>query len=206
MTVHFTSDPHFGHRKVAALRGFGTLEEPDTAAHDYALIDRWQTTVREEDVVYVLGDLAASNPTHALDTLRVLPGRKRLVLGNHDKAHPMNRDAWKWTLPYADVFEFVAPFARVKVLGREVMLSHFPYERDRNEARYLQYRLRDEGLPLLHGHTHGEERLTVSTTLRPLSATRTLVRPRIEVHVGVDAWDLTPVSDERVAALLDEAA
>jgi calcineurin-like phosphoesterase family protein len=35
------------------------------------------------------------------------------------------------------------------------MLSHFPYKGDHKPGdRYPEWRLRDEGLPLLHGHVH----------------------------------------------------
>lgn len=201
MTTYFTSDLHFGHRKVAALRGFGE-HETATEAHDEALLARWHDAVREDDVVFVLGDVSAGGRTgteHALGLLDLLPGRKRLIAGNHDPVHPMNREAHKWSAAFAEVFEFVAPFARVKVLGREVVLSHFPYYRDRGEPRYLQWRLRHEGVPLLHGHTHGEERLTVSPFSGPHG-------PTVEVHVGADAWGLSPVSDAEVADLLERTA
>lgn len=60
-----------------------------------------------------------------------------------------------------------------------VMLSYFPYATDHTtSARYLQFRLRDEGNWLLHGHTHAKEKIT----------------SRREIHVGLDAWNLRPVS------------
>lgn len=56
---------------------------------------------------------------------------------------------------YHEVFAAVAPFARRKFDGREFMLSHFPYHGDHTETeRYSSCRLRDIGLPLVHGHTH----------------------------------------------------
>lgn len=200
MTTHFTSDPHFGHAKVAGFRGFETAIEMDAA-----ISDRWREAVAPDDVVWVLGDLAASSPTYALQRLAGLPGRKRLIWGNHDRGHPMHSDAHKWTDPYLDVFESMAQSARVRIRGREVLLSHFPYERDRDPAspRYLQWRLRDEGLPLLHGHTHGTERLTSTRVYDPNGWGA--YRVRLEVHVGMDAWDLTPVSVLDVAALLEGA-
>jgi calcineurin-like phosphoesterase family protein len=193
VAVHFTSDLHLGHEKVADLRGFASTEE-----HDAALLERWKERVAPADVVWVLGDLCAGGAlatARALTALREWPGRKRLVLGNHDRAHPMYRDAHRWAPAYASVFEWVTPAARTKVQGVEVLLSHFPYERDRGETRHAQWRLRDEGLPLLHGHTHGTERLTVTPPWRA---------DRVEVHVGVDAWGLAPVSDAVVAAELRE--
>lgn len=186
MTVFFTSDPHFGHQFVSQLRGHGI-----TAFHDLAICENWQRQVKPDDIVWVLGDLCMNNPSWALSLLDGLPGRKRLIVGNHDKIHPMHRDAWKFTKQYHEVFEFVAPFARTKVCGTEVMLSHFPYEADRGEARYMQYRLRNEGLPLLHGHTHGQERVAIDYDSNT-----------IEIHVGLDAWDLKLVTDSQVAELL----
>ena len=184
-TVFFTSDPHWGHAKAAQHRGFSTPE-----AHDLALIDAWNATVGPEDIVWILGDLAASGPTHALAVLATLPGTKHLISGNHDKTHPMHRDAHRHLRAYLEVFASVQSAARRKINGRDVLLSHFPYTRDRGEMRHAQWRLRDEGAWLLHGHTHGRERVTDFGTS--------------EIHVGVDAWDLAPVSLETVADLIEK--
>lgn len=171
MSVWFTSDPHFGHRMVAGLRGFAGPDE-----HDAHLIDRWSRRVGKNDQVWVLGDLTVSSPAKALDIIRGLPGTKHLIAGNHDGCHPMHRDSHKRVKPYLDAFASVQSAARRRILGKEVLLSHFPYSKDRHEARYLQWRLRDEGAWLLHGHTHGQERIDGR-----------------EIHVGVDAWDFAPV-------------
>ena len=182
MTVWFTSDVHFGHRKAAEHRGFSDVDE-----HDATLIDNWTATVAPDDVVWVLGDIAASSPTYALAVLSTLPGTKHLILGNHEQAHPMHRDAHKHLRKYLDVFESVAQSARRRIsctidgeeTNREVLMSHFPYFRDRGPVRHSQWRLPYEKRWLLHGHTHGREQLTAATS---------------EIHVGVDAWDLTPVA------------
>lgn len=184
MSVWFTSDCHFGHRLVAGLRGFGSTDE-----HDEALAREWRRVVRDTDHVWVLGDLAASSPAHALEVVDSLPGIKHLVSGNHDKCHPMHRDAHNWQRRYLDVFASVQPFARRKIAGRDVLLSHFPYLVDRDEPRHMQYRLRDEGAWLLHGHLHSGERATSDR----------------ELHVGVDAWDLAPVNLTTVADHIEAA-
>lgn len=185
MTVLFTSDLHFGHRKAAEHRGFADAEQ-----HDRALVENWNAAVTRDDDVWILGDLAASSPTYALSLLRTLPGRKHLISGNHDKTHPMHRDSHKHLRTYLGAFESVQSAARRRIDGREVLLSHFPYRRDRGEMRHGQWRLREEGLWLLHGHTHGRERLTHFSR---------------EVHVGVDAWDLAPVRLDEVNALIEQS-
>lgn len=180
MSVWFTSDLHFGHRFVAGLRGF-----EDPADHDERLMAEWQERVSKDDQVWVLGDLAVSSPVRALDLIQSLPGRKHLIAGNHDGCHPMHRDSHKWQPKYLTAFESVQAFARRRIDGEEILLSHFPYAKDRNEARYMQYRLRNEGAWLLHGHTHGSERLEGR-----------------EIHVGVDAWDFAPVPIHTIADLM----
>lgn len=184
-TIRFTSDLHLGHPKVAEIRGFESTDE-----HDEHLAWRWRTFVHEHDVVYVLGDVSGDGgQAHALEILRGLPGEKRLILGNHDAAHPLHSRAFRHLAEYLDVFSYVAPFGHVKIGGRRVLLSHFPYRRDRETVRHAQWRLRDEGAWLLHGHTHGPERLTASER---------------EIHVGADAWGFRPVSLDEVGALIRE--
>jgi len=182
--VWFTSDLHFGHRLVARHRGFGD----DTMAHDTAIYDNWTKVVAKDDVVWVLGDLALNSVGRALEVIGSLPGRKHLIAGNHDPCHPMHRAAHKWQRRYLEAFVSVQPFARQKIDGQEVLLSHFPYDKDRHEVRYTQYRLPNEGKWLLHGHTHDAYQK----------------REGKEIHVGVDAWELSPVSINTIVDLMRE--
>ena len=190
----FTSDLHFGHRLVAEYRGFTAGGEPDVHAHDEAIGDAWCSVVRPDDHVWVLGDLSVSSPTHPLNILRRLPGIKHLVWGNHDAGHPMHRTAHKHQGRYLEVFDSTQQSARRRIYGREVLLSHFPYSGDHTEEeRHTQWRLRDEGLPLLHGHTHSVVRESWT------------VNDAHQIHVGVDAWNLTPVSMETIADIMRSA-
>lgn len=191
--IFFTSDLHFGHRLVAGHRGFGD----DVDAHDHELISRWDAVVEDDDQVWVLGDVSVQEPTRALEIICQLPGVKHLVAGNHDACHPMHRHAYKWQPKYLQAFASVQPFARRRIDGQDVLLSHFPYTRDRGEARYTQYRLPNEGKWLLHGHTHGTEKVTLGGL--PTHDDPLVVR---EIHVGVDAWDLRPVSMNQVQELM----
>lgn len=197
--VWFTSDLHLGHAKVAQLRGFDSPAE-----HDEALADMWRSTVRREDSVWVLGDVTGSTSKKAVAAamfkLMALPGWKHLILGNHDAAHPMYRDAFKRSAEYSYAFHTVAMAARRRIEGRNVLLSHFPYERDRDETRHSQWRLRNEGLWLIHGHTHGEEQGWLTT--EDLAVTGERISATREVHVGLDAWDQRLVHLDEVADVM----
>lgn len=155
--VWFVADLHFGHEKVSGLRGFSS-----TDAHDASIVARWTRQVRAGDLVYVLGDLSSgsrSGEAHALRVLASLPGRKRLIAGNHDSVSSIHRTLSPHISVFADVFERVSDFGRIKFERRDVLLSHYPYRGDHSDGvRYLQYRLPDLGLPLIHGHTHSTER------------------------------------------------
>lgn len=167
--VFYTADLHLGHRRVAEIRGYD-----DPADHDSDICRSWRLSVSDDDWVYVLGDLGIEGShRHALDLVSGLPGRKVLVCGNHDPVHPMNRDSRRFVARYAEVFEQVVPYARRRIQGIEVLLSHYPYRADHTEpARDLQWRLPDLESWLLHGHTHSEKAITSPN----------------EIHVGWDAW------------------
>lgn len=186
MTVWLTSDLHLGHRLVANLRGF----DIDTAAHDQAVCDGWASMVKSSDQVWVLGDVSVNNPRRgALELIGKLPGTKHLIPGNHDPIHPMHRDSHKWFPDFLAVFASVQAYARRRLNGRDVLLSHMPYTTDWGfEARYPQWRLPDLGEFLVHGHTHSKERRTSNH----------------ELHVGVDAWDLKPVQLDAVIEYVEE--
>lgn len=175
MSVHFTSDTHFGHEMVAKLRGF------DTAAdHDQAIRDNLAAVMRKpDDQLWILGDLALSQWRHALAIIGSLPGSKHLIIGNHDQVFPgLVRDSHKHFRAYMEVFDSVQMVARRKIAGKTVFLSHVPYAADHTaEPRWGRYRVPDLGDWLIHGHTH-------STQWRE--------GPR-EIHVGLDAWGLEPV-------------
>ena len=197
--VFFTSDLHLEHDPVAKMRGFST-----SAAHDAELAYRWDATVRPEDDVWVLGDLCIGGSAvtkRSLEWIRQRPGVKHLVPGNHCRPHPHHRDSHRWQRTFMELaFESVQPFARRRIDGQDVLLSHFPYVGDSGpEERYTQYRLPCEGLPIIHGHTHSSSRYSTAT-YGPAEL------GVLQVHVGVDAWDLTPAPLEAVAEILRLAA
>ena len=152
----FTSDPHLLHEYVARLRGYQS-----SAEHDAVFCRSWRETVGKRDSVWVLGDIAVGNRARALEMLHDLPGTKHLIVGNHDACSPISLRAHKYQREYLEVFESVQQSAQIKIAGQRVVMSHFPYEGDHAgiEERYTQWRLRDEGVPLLCGHVHDEWRV-----------------------------------------------
>lgn len=184
----YTADLHVGHDLVATLRGFD-----ETTDHDLELSRRWDALIAETDVVWVLGDISGggrSSQQRALQWVAQRPGIKHLIAGNHDGVHPRHPDAHKLFPQYLEVFASVQQSARRTLAGHDLLLSHFPYlgspsPEDRG-ARHEQWRLPDLGAWLLHGHIHSTQRRGPGRT----------------VHVGLDAWDLAPVSLNTIAQII----
>lgn len=182
--VFFHSDWHFNHAFVAETRGYSSA-----AKHDDALIERINSRVTKRDHIFVLGDVFMGSVRAGLDQIQRVNGVKHLVLGNHDPGHPMHRKSIPHTRRFLDVFESVSLHEQIRLPGgRKVLLSHFPYEGDHEdrEDRYTQWRLRDEGEWLIHGHVHDAWRFNDR-----------------QINVGVDFWPY-PVDADTMAALVDE--
>lgn len=187
---YFTADLHLAHPKLAGLRGFGSV-----AAHDAAVMTELYRLDPQTDVLWVLGDICSggvASMESALEQLSTLSVPLHLVTGNHDPVSPMYRGAQRHFAAYTAVFESVQQHARAKVADTGVMLSHFPYAGtpDRfSRKNFDQYQLTDQGMWLLHGHTHDTVRR---------SGTRSIC-------VSLEAWDLRPASAEEIAAEIGRA-
>jgi calcineurin-like phosphoesterase family protein len=134
MTVFFTSDTHFGDRRVLGIdrRPFATLAE-----HDAALAALWNQTVGPEDEVWHLGDFALGPPPDAVAALLArLNGRKHLVTGNNDGPGTLAAPGW----------ESVQAYVELMVESRHLILCHYPFRTWNQIGR---------GSLNLHGHSHG---------------------------------------------------
>ena len=138
MAIFMVSDLELGHNgglgPPVSGREFATAKE-----HDSALVSAWNKTVRQEDTVYFLGDLAHDDPAHWLGQLN---GRIIAVLGNHDGRHKQ---------AFASRCERVYQMAAVVQLpdGKggemQVLLSHFPH---------ISWPQSHNGAAHLYGHMH----------------------------------------------------
>lgn len=193
MSTWYTADTHFGHSNILHLgegRPFA-----DIAAHDWALISRWNERVQPDDVVWHLGDFSMS--ITAME--RVVPrlnGRIHLVAGNHDgcwTAHPSTSrraQAVKSINRYlAAGFHTVYDSGVVadhRIGDLPVMLSHLPAMGDHfTEHRYAEQRPDPGVLPLLCAHVHQSW----------------LVNGR-QINVGVDQWGFAPVHSQVILELI----
>lgn len=197
----WTSDLHLGHARICELaqRPFDSVEEMNEA-----LIERWNAVVHPHDEVLILGDLVMGRFAETIQLVPRLNGRKSLLPGNHDRVHPAYGDdrdrrahrVARWEAMYYEAGLRILMPVEVRSLsnGIPVVLCHFPYDADDlGRSEYDAHRVIDEGLWLLHGHTHGRG-------LPP--AERNPLNGR-QIDVGVDLWDYMPVHEDQLAELIE---
>jgi calcineurin-like phosphoesterase family protein len=184
MSRFFTSDLHFGHKNVIEFcnRPFKDVEEMDAE-----LIRRWNVVVKENDEIFILGDMFFCGKIRAKEILNQLNGKKNLIMGNHDWGKLKKHRAEEFGL------NMIVDSLCIRLAGKDVKLSHFPYkgsgdhmDGEDGKERFSEYRYQDEGGWLLHGHVHDEW----------------LLRGK-QINVGVDVWSYAPVSEYELIEIIN---
>ena len=184
VSTFITSDTHFGHEFMAKFRGFDSVDE-----HDDFIIRSINELVRWQRL-FILGDIAMGGwQTNAAKVRLIEAAEVHIILGNHDRPFPGNRNAFNHLAAFADITgaTSVQSTGSIAIGGVKHMLSHFPYDdfdAQGEEERFEEFRLRDMGIPIIHGHTHSNEFVSYSN-----AGTK-------QYHVGLDAHGFKPVSME----------
>lgn len=194
MIDYFTADLHLRHEKVAKIRGFENSRD-----HDLAVMQNIIETVKPGGRLWVLGDISVRRSEDQaifdLSMAKLSFGSEiHLISGNHDSFHPMHREYFKGrkSVNSLAAFDSIDTMGTFRHRKEKVMLSHFPYEGDRGTDRYSEYLLKDTGKPLVHGHTHSPHKVSFSE------------KGTLQVHVGLDAWKLKPVSKADITKIIDK--
>lgn len=168
--IFFTADQHFGHEKIISLasRPFSSVQEMNEE-----LVHRWNDKVRDDDIVYILGDMffKHDNVEHVLERLR---GRKILVAGNHDPS-------WMSDINLNLYFVSFCHSMEIQDVGRMYTLCHYPMLSWRGECRSY----------MIHGHIHSNTDLDFWPLIKR--------RDRV-LNAGVEVNNYEPVTFEELVA------
>lgn len=167
--IYFTSDLHFCHSRdfIYEPRGFKSA---------YSMTDKIAeniiNTVKWDDDLYILGDIMLNNNDYGIKVLKQLPGKKHIVIGNHDTEKRVEL--------YQDVYntEVIGVATIMKYKGWSFYLSHYPTMLGSGAKCRKQKRF------CLCGHTHTKNKY--------------VDMPYGCYHVDVDAHDCFPVSADQV--------
>ena len=146
---YYIADNHFFHAGVNTRmdhRGFSDVE----TMNEY-MIDQWNSRVRKNDEVVILGDLSIGGVDQTTEVIKRLKGRKYMIVGNHDKFLTNKFDA--------SLFQFIGGYHEMNDNGRKVVLCHYPIL-----CYNGQFRRSENSEPkvyMLHGHIHNTQDITV---------------------------------------------
>lgn len=163
--IWFTSDLHLGHRAAISMceRPFETVEEMNEV-----LICNFNSYVKKNDTVYILGDIAHRTPVVDVNKMiSRLNGKKILCKGNHDKKYD------------EDLFNGIYDFLEIAVNGVNVSLMHYPmmsWPKSRHGALHL------------HGNIHSKGDYNLLQKAEGI----------LRYDVGIDANKYYPVSIEQI--------
>ena len=174
--VFVTSDTHFCHDRdfVWGKRGFESVE-----AMNAAIIKNWNSVVKPEDTVFLLGDVMLNNNEEGLRCLKQLNGTIFIAIGNHDTTE---RIVLYEQCHNVEAVEFAF---RLKGDGFNLYLSHYPTKTSNCDGdKPLKRRVIN-----LCGHVHTDDPLIE------------LNNGELIYHCEMDAHNCTPVL---LSDILDE--
>lgn len=139
MVIYTIADLHLQHFNIIGYcsRPFSTVEEMNKV-----LINNWNNIVKDNDIIYFLGDMALGEKEVIKSLVKRLNGKIYMVKGNHDKH--FSTKFWlecgiKETLPQG--YKLIIGEGINK---RKYILSHQPLEDKEIPKGYIN----------LHGHIH----------------------------------------------------
>lgn len=133
---YYIADTHFGHFNIIKFdkRPFFNCEEMEKF-----LVQNWNSVVKKEDTVYILGDFCWSADEKEWERIiNQLKGNKVLILGNHDFKN--------FSKTLKNKFSDIKNYKEITDDGKHVILCHYPilcYKSSYNPNCYM-----------LHGHVH----------------------------------------------------
>ena len=133
----YTSDLHFNHANIIK---YCNRPFEDTQEMDSYMIQRWNSKIKPEDEVYILGDFCMGNQQQAIQYLQRLKGKKYFIKGNHDR--------FLGSVTKFPHLEWVRSLTTISDGGRSVVLCHYPLE---------SWDRKFHGSYHLYGHVHNSE-------------------------------------------------
>jgi calcineurin-like phosphoesterase family protein len=157
MDIYFSSDWHAFHENICrgvskwddkrACRDFETLEE-----HNETLINNINNTVKKEDIIYMLGDVAFGGKQNLFEFLsRINCKNIHMCLGNHD--HHIRKNATvldtlngNKEIRVQTLFKSVNDIMNKKIGNERFVMCHYAMRTWENGHH---------GSIMLYGHSHG---------------------------------------------------
>lgn len=142
--IFFISDLHLGHHNVLKFDGrpFKDVQEMHVE-----LIKNWNSVVKDDDIVYNLGDLSFGNDELDKWFLYSVKGKIHHIMGNHDALKSIRKlDRIEKIYEYGTEITVEDKDSDDRSGKTHIIMSHYPI---------LSWNRAHHGSWHLHGHCHG---------------------------------------------------
>ena len=135
--IYYISDLHFRDQAIfdKCKKPFKSLLEMEET-----IIRKWNSKVKKDDVVYVLGDISKDDDSSSIEIFRKLNGIEHFIFGNHDEL--ILKD-----IQDSKLFETIKFIDLIMDKGRKVCICHYPL------MDWMEFNR--EGI-LVYGHIHNK--------------------------------------------------
>lgn len=135
--IYYISDTHFRDRAIfdKCKRPFDSLDDMEST-----IINKWNKKIKDEDIIYVLGDITKDDDISSIDIFNKLKGHKHLIVGNHD--HLILED-----IKTSNIFESIKFIDLILDNNRKVCICHYPL------MDWIEFNRK--GI-LVYGHVHNK--------------------------------------------------
>lgn len=136
------SDTHFYHKNIIKYcnRPFSTVEEMNQA-----IIDNWNSVVKEGDTVFHLGDMGFCGTQNLVSIFSQLNGEIYLIRGNHDSDKALNALFDNDLILSWDQYKSITIVGDKEIPEQELFLCHYPM---------IDWNNKEKGCWMIHGHNH----------------------------------------------------
>ena len=175
--IYFISDTHFNHINVIEYcnRPFKDIHEMNNA-----IIDNWNEIVKDDDIVYHLGDFALGKKEYINDIVSKLKGKIYLIRGNHDN----------WSASTYEKLGFnILRNPPIRLDEYKLILSHTP----------IPDKLIPRGYINIHGHIHNK---LLYECIEKYDSK--LYSEKKHINISCDVTEFKPISIEKLMTCLNE--
>lgn len=179
--IYYISDLHIGDDKTCkkCKRDFIDNEQMKEV-----ISTNWNIKVKDNDHVYILGDIAENFDNETILFFKNLKGRKHLIVGNHDE--PILEE-----IRNANLFESIKFIDLISDEGRNVCICHYPL---------MDWTEFNRGGYLVYGHIHNK----TEENGEAYKQIKEYYKNKLAYNCGVDVVEFQPVTLDEMIKLKEE--
>lgn len=140
--VWFTSDLHFWHKNICKYCGrpYETVEQMNAG-----IVNNWKQLIKDDDTVFVLGDLGFCGIEKLRAEIEQLPGQIYVIQGNHDSDKILAKLKEEGLIKDYCKLQYVTIIGDEECPEQDLTLCHFPM---------VDWYNKEKGAWMVHGHQH----------------------------------------------------